>query len=85
MFYDNLNLIYQRKIQNFFQAHESFKITSTLGRRDDWCFMCELQNHVYKVRHSQNAFSPLRILSRIRNISNHLGYGRQEDAHEFMR
>ncbi|KAL3677976.1 hypothetical protein R1sor_020932 [Riccia sorocarpa] len=53
--------------------------------RDDWCFMCELQEHVYRVRQEQSAFSPIRILSRIRNIGNHLGYGRQEDAHEFMR
>ncbi|KAL2641410.1 hypothetical protein R1flu_008997 [Riccia fluitans] len=53
--------------------------------RDDWCFMCELQNHVYRVRQEQSVFSPIRILSRIRNIGNHLGYGKQEDAHEFMR
>lgn len=55
------------------------------GKRDDWCFMCELQSHLWKVRQSHNPFSPIRILSRIRNIGNHLGYGRQEDAHEFMR
>ncbi|KAG0616996.1 hypothetical protein M758_5G157300 [Ceratodon purpureus] len=54
-------------------------------KRNDWCFICELQSHVCKVRHNQNPFSPIRILSRIRNIGNHLGYGRQEDAHEFMR
>ncbi|KAG6555189.1 hypothetical protein Mapa_003228 [Marchantia paleacea] len=54
-------------------------------RRRDWCFMCELQDHVWRVRQEQNAFSPIRILSRIRNIGGHLGYGRQEDAHEFMR
>lgn len=55
------------------------------GKRDDWCFMCELQSHLWKVRQNHNPFSPIRILSRIRNIGNHLGYGRQEDAHEFMR
>ncbi|CAM6117054.1 unnamed protein product [Calypogeia fissa] len=51
----------------------------------DWCFMCELQDHVWTVKNRQNPISPIRILSRIRNIGNHLGYGRQEDAHEFMR
>lgn len=54
-------------------------------RRNDWCFMCELQSHVRKVRETQNPFSPIRILSRIRSIGSHLGYGKQEDAHEFMR
>lgn len=54
-------------------------------RRNDWCFMCELQHHVLRVLESQVPFSPLRIVSQIRNIGNHMGYGRQEDAHEFMR
>ncbi|CAM6021515.1 unnamed protein product, partial [Sphagnum balticum] len=54
-------------------------------RRNDWCFMCELQGHVWRVRQNQTPFSPIRILSRMQNIGNHLGYGRQEDAHEFMR
>jgi hypothetical protein len=47
--------------------------------------MCELQGHVWRVRQNQSPFSPIRILSRMQNIGNHLGYGRQEDAHEFMR
>jgi hypothetical protein len=47
--------------------------------------MCELQGHVWRVRQNQTPFSPIRILSRMQNIGNHLGYGRQEDAHEFMR
>ncbi|CAM6039740.1 unnamed protein product [Sphagnum compactum] len=51
----------------------------------DWCFMCELQKHVQRARGNQIPFSPINILSRIRKIGSHLGYGRQEDAHEFMR
>eukprot|EP00249_Psilotum_nudum_P008207 c21118_g1_i1 orf=82-2181(+) len=54
-------------------------------QRNSWCLMCELQCHVNRVRESQIPFSPIGILSQIRNIGNHLGYGRQEDAHEFMR
>lgn len=54
-------------------------------QRNDWCFMCELEHHVTRVGQSQIPFSPIKILSQIRNIGNHLGYGRQEDAHEFMR
>ncbi len=72
-----------------FQALDftSFKVCCccTTGTRRDWCFMCELQKHVQKVRRSQSPFAPINILSRIQKIGSHLGYGRQEDAHEFMR
>ncbi|KAF8036939.1 hypothetical protein BT93_C2615 [Corymbia citriodora subsp. variegata] len=54
-------------------------------RRNDWCFLCELQNHIAKASQSLNPFSPIDILSRLPNIGGNLGYGRQEDAHEFMR
>ncbi|KAF3775482.1 Ubiquitin carboxyl-terminal hydrolase 19 [Nymphaea thermarum] len=60
-------------------------INSTIGSRNDWCFLCELQTHVHRVRHSVHPFSPINILSRIPNIGGNLGYGKQEDAHEFMR
>lgn len=54
-------------------------------RKSDWCFMCELENLVAKVREGKSPISPIRILSKIQNIGNHLGYGREEDAHEFLR
>ncbi|XP_050268164.1 ubiquitin carboxyl-terminal hydrolase 18-like isoform X1 [Quercus robur] len=53
--------------------------------RGDWCFLCEFQTHVEKASQSLQAFSPINILSRLPNIGGNLGYGRQEDAHEFMR
>ncbi|MQL96303.1 hypothetical protein Taro_028976 [Colocasia esculenta] len=53
--------------------------------RNDWCFLCELQDHLKKVRESVKPFSPLTILSRLPKIGGNLGNGRQEDAHEFMR
>ncbi|ESW08912.1 hypothetical protein PHAVU_009G084800 [Phaseolus vulgaris] len=52
---------------------------------NDWCFLCEFETHVEKARLSSKAFSPMNILSRLPNIGGTLGYGRQEDAHEFMR
>ncbi|XP_028807093.1 ubiquitin carboxyl-terminal hydrolase 18 [Neltuma alba] len=52
---------------------------------DDWCFLCEFQIHVERARQSSQAFSPMNILSHLPNIGGTLGYGRQEDAHEFMR
>lgn len=58
--------------------------SDTCGR-NDWCFLCELQHHVRRVKQSEEPFSPLGILSHIPKMSGSLGYGRQEDAHEFMR
>ncbi|KAG8636438.1 ubiquitin carboxyl-terminal hydrolase 18 isoform X2 [Manihot esculenta] len=54
-------------------------------KRNDWCFLCEFQDHVERVSKSSHPFSPMSILSRLPNIGGNLGYGRQEDAHEFMR
>jgi len=56
-----------------------------IGCHNDWCFLCEFETHVEKVRLSSKAFSTMNILSRLPNIGGTLGYGRQEDAHEFMR
>lgn len=54
-------------------------------RRNDRCFLCEFQTHVERAIQSPQPFSPINILSRLPNIGGNLGYGRQEDAHEFMR
>ncbi|XP_010525922.1 PREDICTED: ubiquitin carboxyl-terminal hydrolase 19 [Tarenaya hassleriana] len=54
-------------------------------RRNDWCFFCEFQTHVERASQSRLPFSPMNIISRLPNIGGNLGYGRQEDAHEFMR
>ncbi|KAJ8634685.1 hypothetical protein MRB53_008952 [Persea americana] len=53
--------------------------------RNDWCFFCEFQSHIHRVGQSLHPFSPINILSRLPNIGGNLGYGKQEDAHEFMR
>ncbi|XP_028777372.1 ubiquitin carboxyl-terminal hydrolase 18 [Neltuma alba] len=50
-----------------------------------WCFLCEFQAHLERVRQSSQAFSPMHILSGLHNIGGDFGYGSQEDAHEFMR
>lgn len=54
-------------------------------RRNDWCFLCELEAYVKRTRQNMRPFSPIHILSRLPNIGGNLGYGKQEDAHEFMR
>uniref|UniRef100_A0A6N2M5X9 USP domain-containing protein n=1 Tax=Salix viminalis TaxID=40686 RepID=A0A6N2M5X9_SALVM len=45
------------------------------------------KGHQTECRPSQSTlpFSPINMLSRLPNIGGNLGYGRQEDAHEFMR
>ncbi|PON61618.1 Ubiquitinyl hydrolase [Trema orientale] len=52
---------------------------------NDWCFLCEFQTHLERASQSSQPFSPTNIISRLPNIGGNLGYGRQEDAHEFMR
>ncbi|KAE9587893.1 hypothetical protein Lal_00002786 [Lupinus albus] len=52
---------------------------------NDWCFLCEFEVHVERTRLSSQSFSPINILSRFPKIGGTIGYGRQEDAHEFMR
>ncbi|RCV22095.1 hypothetical protein SETIT_4G192800v2 [Setaria italica] len=54
-------------------------------KHEDWCFLCELQFHIQRASESIHPFSPMNILSHLPNIGGNLGYGRQEDAHEFMR
>lgn len=60
-------------------------ISCSSGNRNDWCFFCEFQSHIHRVSQSSHPFSPINILSRLPNIGGNLGYGKQEDAHEFMR
>ncbi|XP_042391460.1 ubiquitin carboxyl-terminal hydrolase 18-like [Zingiber officinale] len=60
-------------------------IRECVRKHNDWCFLCELQVHIKRASESSDPFSPLNILSRLPNIGGNLGYGRQEDAHEFMR
>nr|GMD21745.1 ubiquitin carboxyl-terminal hydrolase 18-like [Ipomoea batatas] len=54
-------------------------------KRNDWCFFCEFERHVERARQSSQPFSPINILSRLPSLGGNLGYGKQEDAHEFMR
>ncbi|KAF0902783.1 hypothetical protein E2562_019112 [Oryza meyeriana var. granulata] len=54
-------------------------------RHEDWCFLCELQCHIQRASESIHPFAPKNILSHLPNIGGNLGFGRQEDAHEFMR
>lgn len=48
-------------------------------------FFVHFKSRVERASQSTLPFSPINILFRLPNIGGNLGYGRQEDAHEFMR
>ncbi|KAF6020803.1 USP42 [Bugula neritina] len=51
-----------------------------------FCMLCLLQDHVTRSAfHQGDAFKPLKVLQNLRNIAKCLTWGRQEDAHEFLR
>ncbi|XP_021718867.1 ubiquitin carboxyl-terminal hydrolase 15-like [Chenopodium quinoa] len=52
---------------------------------NNWCLMCELEQHVHMLRDTAGPLSPSNILSHIRSINCQIGDGSQEDAHEFLR
>ncbi|KAA8546739.1 hypothetical protein F0562_003168 [Nyssa sinensis] len=51
----------------------------------EWCFICEFEFLILKGREGKSPLSPIGILSQIQKIGSHLGPGREEDAHEFLR
>ncbi|KAF8404689.1 hypothetical protein HHK36_009577 [Tetracentron sinense] len=53
--------------------------------KKEWCLTCEFEILVLKVREGKSPLSPIGILSQIQSIGSHLGHGREEDAHEFLR
>lgn len=65
-----------------FQPTISFLI---LGQKKDWCFICEFEILLQTAREGKSSLSPIRILSKIHKIGSHLGHGKEEDAHEFLR
>ncbi|XP_059720521.1 ubiquitin carboxyl-terminal hydrolase 36 isoform X2 [Haemorhous mexicanus] len=51
-----------------------------------FCMMCTMQNHTIQAfANSGNAIKPLSIIRDLKKISPNLRFGRQEDAHEFLR
>lgn len=56
-----------------------------IGPMTKWCFTCELERLLLKAKQGQSVLSPASIVSQIHIIGSHLGHGREEDAHEFLR
>lgn len=53
--------------------------------KEEWCFTCEFESLILKAKEGNSPLSPARILSQLCNSGSHLGNGREEDAHEFLR
>ncbi|XP_059624161.1 ubiquitin carboxyl-terminal hydrolase 17-like isoform X2 [Cornus florida] len=51
----------------------------------EWCFICEFEHLILKGKEGKFPLSPIGIISQIQKIGSHLGPGREEDAHEFLR
>ncbi|KFK28246.1 hypothetical protein AALP_AA8G491300 [Arabis alpina] len=54
-------------------------------RKKSWCFVCEFEYLILKARGGESPLSPIKILSKLQKIGKHLGPGKEEDAHEFLR
>ncbi|KAF3591062.1 hypothetical protein DY000_02027252 [Brassica cretica] len=49
------------------------------------CFTCGFEKLVLKAKEGKSSLSPSGLLSQLQSIGIHLGNGKQEDAHEFLR
>ncbi|KAK9231494.1 hypothetical protein WN943_021730 [Citrus x changshan-huyou] len=54
-------------------------------QKKGWCFICEFERLILNAKDGSYPVSPIGILSKIQKIGSHLGHGREEDAHEFLR
>ncbi|XP_026394478.1 ubiquitin carboxyl-terminal hydrolase 17-like [Papaver somniferum] len=53
--------------------------------KQEWCFICEFESLIQKVKEGKWTLSPNGIVSHLHKIGSHLVHGKQEDAHEFLR
>ncbi|KAK8472230.1 hypothetical protein PHAVU_002G148100 [Phaseolus vulgaris] len=74
-------LAYTRPLTSYlFQGFHSKRC-----QKKGWCFTCEFEYLIQKAKEGISPLSPIGILSKIHKIGSHLGHGREEDAHEFLR
>ena len=55
------------------------------GIKKGWCFNCEFESIILKVKEGRSPLSPIGIISHLPSIGRQLGNGKEEDAHEFLR
>ncbi|XP_050394130.1 ubiquitin carboxyl-terminal hydrolase 36 [Patella vulgata] len=75
-------LTYTPPLVNYCLAQEHANTCKQAG----FCLMCELQRHVRRsYENGGHAIKPQSILQKLKMIAKHMHWGRQEDAHEFLR
>lgn len=50
-----------------------------------FCMLCEMERHVKRIKSSSGPIKPISIVQRLKYINRSFQFGRQEDAHEFLR
>ncbi|NWW93517.1 UBP36 hydrolase, partial [Rhynochetos jubatus] len=75
-------LTYTAPLTNYLLSREHSRTCHQGG----FCMLCVMQNHVIQVfANSGNVIKPLSFVRDLKNIAEHIRFGRQEDAHEFLR
>ncbi|XP_010177197.1 PREDICTED: ubiquitin carboxyl-terminal hydrolase 36-like, partial [Mesitornis unicolor] len=55
-------------------------------RREEFCMLCLLEDHTVQLfANSGNTIKPMAVIRHLNEIAQHMRFGRQEDAHEFLR
>lgn len=59
---------------------------SSTCKINQFCMLCEMEKHIKRVKNSNGApIKPVSIVQRLKYINKSFQFGRQEDAHEFLR
>ncbi|PKK17287.1 ubiquitin specific peptidase 36 [Columba livia] len=75
-------LTYTPPLANYLLSKEHSRTCHQSG----FCMMCVMQNHVTQAfANSGNAIKPVSFVRNLKRIAPHIRFGRQEDAHEFLR
>jgi len=77
-------LTYTAPLVNYANSDEHRNSCASVG----FCMLCEFKNHLIRVakHNAQNGpIRPMSIIQRLSCISKNFKFGRQEDAHEFLR
>ncbi|NXV31664.1 UBP36 hydrolase, partial [Rissa tridactyla] len=75
-------LTYTPPLANYLLSKEHSRTCHQGG----FCMMCVMQNHMIQAfANSGNAIKPVSFIRDLKKIAQHIRFGNQEDAHEFLR
>lgn len=76
-------LAYTAPLANYLNHTDHRKHCRSAGQ---FCMLCAMHQHLHNVHsNAGQPIKPMHILKNLRMIAKHLQFGRQEDAHEFIR